>query len=1399
MKVFFPLAKRSFPLAFFLLIGFCLWFTSVQPHISAQATPQISTVSIKNTTLLVKGQNLTAAAIEVDGVRLDDTKAAASGKKLKSKQGGTLAPGSYIVTVRTQSNQRSAPVIFDNQVSQPPKVTLALTAVSVQLPAGTTLQVTATARDAAGGELTGVNYTWRSTNPAVATVSPTGVVSGLAEGTTQVVVSALRNEALLEIKVLGGESGTPASITVIPANPVLNETETLQLKAEVRDASGNVVANAPVTWSSDNTSQVAIDAGGTVQAVKRGFAAVTAKSGTLQTIVSVAVVKVESGNPASSGGPGEVRTDLANRVYQTDLAQHVVRRGEFGKPLEVYTGEVNAPGRSDGTLAQARYNGPLGIGIDNQDGDVFLADTANQVIRSISSRNGRVVTLAGVAGQAGYRDGPLDQALFNSPRGVVMSSDGNVYVADGLNHVIRVIDTRRKEVRTLAGSPGVSGLADGSKGNARFNQPQGLSLDTSNRNIVVADTANNRIRLVTPEGQVLTLGALTGSRKPVYNQWQHRSSATLTAPGSDFQKTFQAQGDTSLVLDQPRAVSVDKIGTIYVTDSQGVQVLPTRGGRALGQFPLADSRTLGSVSGVTVASVEGNFAGGTRANAVVVNSQVNGQSQLVRVTVGVPSISSILPQSAPVGGGTEVTVAGVNFTPDMQVFLDGAEVNTLNIEGSTQFTFVTPVLTESGLRTLTVQGRGGSRQFPFFLKPPAFDDIGPGDITTFVGGTTYVGDGGEAIQCTLAGPSGLSIDVEGNLLLVDSYNNRIRQVDFQTNLITSIAGRGTLGATGDGGSALQASLGTPEDVITDFDGNFFVSDSDNFRIRRIDAVTGKISTYAGGEEGFGGDGGPATEAKLGRPAGLALDEEGNLYIADPENQRIRRVSPAGVITTIAGIGNRGYSGDGGPAVQALLNTPTDVAVDESGNVFIADEGNNCIRHIDPAGVITTLAGQGFGPTLRSPHGIEYAGGGYLLIADTFSSCVRVLEINSGLHFVVAGREGQFGISGDGGPSTDALLSGPTHITLDGAGNLYISDAFNNRIRRVDGETLTISTYVGTGALDFLPDGLPGAVSRLYYPEGLHLDGQGGLYICEPYIGRVRRLDISSQSLSIFAGVFDFDKPASGDGGPARGAALVSPARTVADAQGNVYILDNEDGAIRRVDAATQTISTFAGNPNGSLSDGQKATDSRLVYPMGAAFGPDGNLYFAEAGTNRVRRVVMATGIIETVVGRSAVQGFSGDGGPAITAQLSAPFDVAFDRTGRLYIADAGNHRVRVVDPSGRISTLAGNGETGFNGDNRPASIASLTFPISLAIDGANNVLIADYQDARVRLVNTATQLITTVAGNGQYGSAGDGGPATAAQLFGPADIAVDSLGNLVISDQINNRIRVVRQAVQPVR
>ncbi|HND19231.1 MAG TPA: Ig-like domain-containing protein, partial [Acidobacteriota bacterium] len=300
MKVFFPLAKRSFSLALFLLIGFCLWFTSAQPHISAQATPQISTVSIKNTTLLVKGQNLTAAAIEVDGVRLDDTKAAASGKKLKSKQGGTLAPGSYIVTVRTQSNQRSAPVIFDNQVSQPPKVTLALTAVSVQLPAGTTLQVTATARDAAGGELTGVNYTWQSTNPAVATVSPTGVVSGLAEGTTQVVVSALRNEALLEIKVLGGESGTPASITVIPANPVLNETETLQLKAEVRDASGNVVADAPVTWSSDNTSQVAIDAGGTVQAVKRGFAAVTAKSGTLQTIVSVAVVKVESGNPASS-------------------------------------------------------------------------------------------------------------------------------------------------------------------------------------------------------------------------------------------------------------------------------------------------------------------------------------------------------------------------------------------------------------------------------------------------------------------------------------------------------------------------------------------------------------------------------------------------------------------------------------------------------------------------------------------------------------------------------------------------------------------------------------------------------------------------------------------------------------------------------------------------------------------------------------------------------------------------------------------------------------------------------------------------------------------------------------------------------------------------------------------
>ncbi|MBX7219841.1 MAG: SMP-30/gluconolactonase/LRE family protein [Blastocatellia bacterium] len=1401
------------------IVTLCLVCNGLAPFyfplaLAQSGPPQITAVSIKNNTLSVKGRNFTGAAkVEIDGRALADSKSDTTGSKLKSKQGGALSAGSYIVTVRNGDNQRSAPAIFDFQTTQTPKVSLSLTAASLRLPVGATLQLAVSAKDAAGGELTGVSYSWQSANGSVASVDQSGLVRGLQSGTSRITVSALRNQTAVDVTIEGGAPGPAASVSVVPSTPVLNENGSLQLKAEVRDANGQVLSNVPGTWSSDNEALVTVDAnGGLAKAVRRGFAAVTVRAGNVQDTVSIAVVKVEKGNPDAFVGPGEVRVDLANRVYQTDLARQVVLRGEFGKPLQLYSGATGVKGMADGKLLEARYNGPLGIGVDNQGGQVFIADTANQVVRMLRP-DGQVGTLAGVAGQSGYRDGPVAQALFNSPRGSAVAGDGNVYVADSNNQVIRKIDMRTMMVSTLAGKPGATGATDGSGANAQFNQPQSLALDSQNRSLVVADTGNGRVRLVSLDGQVTTVGVLGNNRKVGAKSG---SKGLTVAPQADA-FTFTA----------PQSVSVDGIGTIYVSDATGVKVIPRPGGKVQSPIELAENASLGSVSGVAVTTIEGTFAGGTKANAVLVNSQTGAGNQLLRVTVGVPFINRLSQDSAFLGEETEITATGVNFTPDVQLVLDGIPVKDFKFVKSTELRFKIPAAAESGLRTLTILGRGGSRQRPFFIQPVPVAALSQNQITTLAGGTTYIGDGGDSGNCSLAGPGGLAVDSDGNLLLADRFNHRLRRVDAETNLITTVAGRGTAGSEGDGNLAVSALLNLPEGVALDADGNMYVSDAGNARIRRIDAKNQTITTIAGGSQGFGGDNGPALQAKLNGPAGLAFDRDGNLFVADADNHRVRRIdAKTRVITTVAGTGEAGFSGDGGAAAAARLNHPTDVAIDRLGNLFVADENNQRIRRISEHGTISTVIGTGtaggsglvtsgkIAPTaltLNFPHSVEFHPFGFLLVADTWNHCVRAVEYNFntgelGNASTFAGQDNSPGFAGDGRTATDGLLQRPTHIAVDGAGNLFISDSLNNRIRRVSGATLVLGTFVGTGSLDYLADGSPANQSRLITPQGITLDGNRNLFICEPEVGRVRRMDPTTGALFAFAGKFDLD--VNGDNGesvPALQASLARPGYAAADSLGNLFITDEAKGVIYQVGSLSGSLQVVAGNPNGSLENGVPALNARLVAPRGCAIGPDGNLYFADSGTHRIRRLVMSSGVIETVVG-SGNTGFAGDGGPASAARLSSPTNLAFDKNGNLLIADTGNHRIRraTADLSNRnllafteIVTVAGNGQAGFNGDGAAPTAASLNAPTAVAVDGDGRLVIADRDNNRVRLVDG--NVVTTLAGNGQSGAAADGVRAAQSALNRPVDVTIDSDGNLLVSEQGSSRVRLVRSVLTPVR
>lgn len=351
----------------------------------------------------------------------------------------------------------------------------------------------------------------------------------------------------------------------------------------------------------------------------------------------------------------------------------------------------------------------------------------------------------------------------------------------------------------------------------------------------------------------------------------------------------------------------------------------------------------------------------------------------------------------------------------------------------------------------------------------------PGTITTVAGNGTagYSGDGGAATSAQLSTPSGIAFDHSGNMFIADSSNNVIRRVDASTAEISTIAGTGTAGFSGDGGLGTVAQLNGPTHVVFDRSINLYITDANNERIREVDALTDQITTIAGtGVAGFSGDGGAARSAQLNFPDGVALDTNGDLFVGDALNNRVREVTVAtGNITTVAGNGVGGYSGDGGAATSAELNFPSRPAIDIAGDIYIADYQNNRVRRVDAiTGVITTIAGTGVA-----------------------------------------------GISGDGGPSTAAQLNGPLSVAVDATGTLYVADTNNERIRAINTGTSPITvlgitiqpgqieTVVGTGALGYSGDGGSATSAEIDFPTGLIVDPTGNLFFADAHNNVVRKV------------------------------------------------------------------------------------------------------------------------------------------------------------------------------------------------------------------------------------------------------------------------------------------------------
>jgi uncharacterized protein (TIGR03437 family) len=565
-----------------------------------------------------------------------------------------------------------------------------------------------------------------------------------------------------------------------------------------------------------------------------------------------------------------------------------------------------------------------------------------------------------------------------------------------------------------------------------------------------------------------------------------------------------------------------------------------------------------------------------------------------------------------------------------------------------------------------------------------------------------------------------------------------------------------------------------------------------------------IATVAGSD--WVGDNGSATEAILLQAEGVATDASGNLYIADAQEHRVRQVSASGLIRTVAGTGMRGFSGDGGAATAAQLNSPYGVALDRAGNLYIADLGNHRVRRVSPAGTIATVASS----PLQSPRNLAVDNSGVLFVSDFDGHCVYRLAPEGVL--VAAAGTGVPGYSGDGGAGSSGQLNYPAALAFDQAGGLYIADSQNHAIRKV-------------------VRGVIGTVLRAATPTGMAFDASGTLHIADPAAGEILRIPVSGVST-----------------------ALQVPARDLAfAADGSLYA--SGSGVVRRI-LASGIVSTVAGGGDLAHGDRGDARKARLNHPSGVAADASGNLYIADRDNHRIRRV-SPEGIITTVAG-TGERGDSGDLGPATKAQLNQPSSVTADAAGNLYIADTGNHRVRRVTPLGQILPVApavspvyavadaagavyiadaGAGkilkatsggqiitlaqglqsphgvaldksgvlyftETGAGRVRKlmadPAGILDAgdrvwSIPRGIAIDDAGNLYVADSGLGRVIRVDPAG-VTTPIAGDGTTGFSGDGDAALAAHLGYPWDIAAGPNGRLYVADLDNHRIRSLTPA-----
>ena len=628
-------------------------------------------------------------------------------------------------------------------------------------------------------------------------------------------------------------------------------------------------------------------------------------------------------------------------------------------------------------------------------------------------------------------------------------------------------------------------------------------------------------------------------------------------------------------------------------------------------------------------------------------------------------------------------------------------------------------------------------------------------------------------------------------------------------MVAGTGGLGTqAGANGDGGPAISATLSYPAGLAFDSSGNLYIADSGSNRIRMV-KTNGIISTFAGnGNNVNSGDNGPATAASLNTPTAIVFDAQGDLLIADTGNNEIRMVSPKGIMK-VAGTGNAAFDGNTGTVATAAFNAPSGIAVDHLGNIYVSDTGNECIRLISTAGNVSVIVGKpgsagSFGDErqantaeLNNPGSILFDTAGNLYIADLGNQRVRRVT-SDGVINNYAGS-GRAGAGGDGGLAIAANLNMQA-IGIDPQNNLLIADGVNYQVRFVAASSGIITTIGGNGLLS-------------YNPQNLYRNGDT-LYFSDTVANRIRQLSItagaSSVSLLAGSGAPGFSSSAN----IALTAALNSPRGLSMDSKGNLYVADLKNDAVREITppgaiitvagdeltVTTTTTTTACTFPcTVDAGDGGPAPASAVDGPVDVAVAGNGsgNLYILEQAGAKVR-VITPNGNIATYAGTGSPGAPSSPTGVATSQPFNGPQGLAVDSSGALYIADTGNSLIRKVTTDGNIATVAGTGTPGYSGDGGQATSAALRNPTGIAVDSYGNLFIADTRNDVIREVG-ANGIINTIAGIVSTTPAGafngDGSPATSYALNQPAAIVIGPGCSVIVADTGNQRIRQVFPSV----